>query len=470
MPEEPMVEKTGAKKNEIKGININLLTTFLIVVTSIIFVFLLFISNGVMVRFSLVQDAISKFIICEQSSKLIKDSANFLTEQARMFVVNHDTSYAEAYLKEKNVTKRRIQAFDELKRACSEKDLAYQRLQIAIDQSESLINIETYAIKLGYESAKDTIKSIPDEIRDMEIRNTDKMLSPTEMQMAAVDMLFGDGYLIYKTRVNENCNLTVDSIESEIKRNLQLNSEELGEYLRRLRFLCFVLLVITALVFFALAYLVLHPLKNFLDSINKDEKLNVIGSTEFKYLAKTYNEIYEIKAHNEQRLLFDAEYDALTGILNRRAFDQVCKTSAEQKEPIALLLIDMDNFKYINDTYGHAGGDTALKELARILKSKFRKDDYIARIGGDEFAAILPEYKVNSSQTIIKKIESVNAQLSKMKDGIKPVSVSVGAAISFSGYNDELYKNADKALYKTKELGKRGCQIYSVDFEQVETN
>ena len=466
MPEElNEVENVATDTEKISGININLLTTFFIAITAIVFFFVLFISNGVMKRFNAVEDAIDKFIICEQSSKVIKDSANFLTEQARLFILNNNSAYAEAYLKEKNVTQRRVQAFNELRNVCSEQDLAYQRLQIAIDQSESLIDLETYAIKLGYESKKDIIKSIPDEIAQMEIRATDKKLSPEEMESAAIDMLFGEGYLIYRTRVNENCNLTVSSIEDEIQRKLRINSTDLGDYLQRLRFLFFVLLAITAFIFFAMAYFVLHPLKNFLNSIQKDEKLNVIGSTEFKYLAKTYNEIYDVKAKNEKKLIIKAEYDGLTGILNRRAFDNICQNSAEQKKPIALLLIDMDNFKNINDTYGHAGGDTALKELARILKNPFRKDDYGARIGGDEFAAILPDYKILSNETIMRKIASVNEQLSNMKDGIKPVSVSVGAAFSAIGYTEDLYKKADKALYHMKELGKRGCQFYTEELE-----
>ena len=153
-------------------------------------------------------------------------------------------------------------------------------------------------------------------------------------------------------------------------------------------------------------------------------------------------------------------YDALTGILNRRAFDQICQNSAEKKQNIALLLIDLDNFKYINDNYGHAGGDTVLKELARTLSDAFRKEDYIARIGGDEFAAILPDFNPEAANIIKSKIAAVNESLSHMKDGIKPVSISVGAAFSTIGFNDELYKNADKALYVVKEKGKRGCEVY----------
>ena len=120
----------------------------------------------------------------------------------------------------------------------------------------------------------------------------------------------------------------------------------------------------------------------------------------------------------------------------------------------------MDNFKFINDNYGHTGGDTALKELARILMETFRNTDYIARIGGDEFSAILPRCDANATNIIKQKILSVNEKLVNIKDGIKPVSVSVGVAFSSNGYTEELYKNADKALYTVKENGKRGCAIF----------
>ena len=191
------------------------------------------------------------------------------------------------------------------------------------------------------------------------------------------------------------------------------------------------------------------------------------GAAELKYLAETYNEIYEIKARNEKELLFDAEYDALTGILNRRAYEQICKKCAEEKDHIALLLIDMDNFKNINDTYGHAGGDTALKELAKILKSTFRRSDYVCRIGGDEFAAILRGLKAKPDDAIVKKIRYVNEVVSEIAGGIRHVSISVGAAISDEGYTPELYEKADKALYYVKQHGRSGCKIYDETCEET---
>ncbi|MBQ7159365.1 MAG: GGDEF domain-containing protein [Treponema sp.] len=428
------------------------------------FCFILVISTTVNNRFHAVKNAIDKFIICEQSSEMIKDSTNYLTEQARLFVVTQKTEYVKAYLNEINVTRRSYRALENLEKVCSEKDLALQRLKIAMEQAQSLINMELYAIRLGYKVMGE--ENMPDEIKNIVVRTIDQSIPKEKLQATAINNLFGEGYLIYKSRINENCRLTIAAIEQQIRDELNLNADDLGANIYRLRILFLVLLIVNVMVFIAFGTLVILPLERFQKAIQNDEKLNVIGSLECKHLAESYNEIYDLKAQNEKSLLKKAEYDALTGILNRRAFDQVCESSKEKKQKIALLLIDMDNFKYINDNYGHAGGDTALKELARILTETFREGDYIARIGGDEFAAILPDCAPVAAKTIKNKITKVNDLLLDIEDGISPVSISVGIAFAQDGFDEDLYKRADKALYHVKEKGKRGCEIYDSSMDE----
>lgn len=452
----------SVNKNTITGINIQLLDIFFIVVTAIVFCFILIISNAVNSRFHAVEKAIDKFITCEQSSELIKESANYLTDQARLFVVTHKTEYVNNYLEELNVTRSQTKALAKLEKVCSEKDLALQRLKIALEQGKSLISMELYAIRLVY-STLDT-DDIPPQIKEIQIRSIDANASPEKIQQTALNNLFGEGYLIYKTRINENCRLTIAAIEEQIKTELNINSNELGSNISRLRILFLALLLLNVILFISFAYLIIFPLEKFKTSIANDERLNVIGSLEFRRLAESYNKIYDLKAQNEQSLLRKAEYDSLTGILNRRAFDQICHVSSEKRQQIALLLIDMDNFKYINDNFGHTGGDTALQELARILSETFRTDDYVARIGGDEFAAILPHCTKAAANIIKQKVLTINEKLVNIKDNIKPVSISVGVAFSDDGFNEDLFKKADKALYIVKEKGKRGCEIYEDNY------
>lgn len=455
-------EDSEKKYHSVTGVKIQFLDIFFIVITAIAFCFILVVSATVNNRFHAVENAIDKFIICEKSSELIKESSNYLTDQARLFIVTHKEEHALAYLKEINETRRQQKALESLELVCSEKDLALQRLRITLEQSQSLINMELYAIMLGYKASG--ISKVPKQISEIKIRPLDENLSSEKLWQTALSNLFGDGYLIYKTRINENCRLTIAAIEQQIQNELKIKASELGSNINRLRALFFFLLIVNVLLFVAFAYLIIRPLEKFKEAIDNDEKLNVIGSLEFKQLAESYNEIYSIKAQNEKSLLRKAEYDALTGILNRRAFDQICSSSFEKHQPIALLLIDLDNFKFINDNYGHSGGDTALKELARILSETFRTDDYIARIGGDEFAAILPSCSMAAANIIKQKILTVNEKLVKIKDGLKPVSISVGVAFSDIGYTDELFKKADKALYIVKEHGKRGCAIYEENY------
>jgi len=443
------------KHEATRGVSISLVNLFFTILTALVFCFILIISNNVKNRFDAVNEALDKFIVCQQSSAKIREAADYLTDQARLFVITHKHEYADAYIKELQETRRQAQAMEELESVCSKSDLALQRLKIALEQAQGLMDMEMYAMRLVFEVIGNV--KMPDQIAEISIADKDKGAGKVKLQETAVNNLFGDGYLIYKMRINVNCQLTVTAIEQQIKKELNVNADELGHNIGRLRVLFLILLLVNVFIFVAFGYLVLVPLSKFKMAIERDEKLNVIGSLEFKSLAESYNEIYEIKAQNEKSLLKKAEYDGLTGILNRRAFDQICKTSAEKRQKIALLLIDMDNFKGINDTYGHLGGDNALKTLAKALSETFRETDYVARVGGDEFAAILPDCEPAAKDAIRRKVAAINARLSEMDE--KPVSVSVGVAFSSCGFNKELYDKADKALYAVKEKGKRGCEV-----------
>ncbi len=446
----------NSKQNN--GINIQHLNLFFIIFTATIFVFILIISNRVNSKYHAVENAIDKFIVCEQNSELMKQVANELTENARLFIITQNPEYAEHYLKEVYQNKSFNKAFEKISKVCVETDLAYQQLMIALEQVQGLMTMEMYAIRLGYRYLDD--KDIPSQIKEIAIRPADMALSKKQLKETAINNLFGEGYMIYRNRINQNSTFTIEAIEQQIKDELDINADELGEKLKHLRQHYFALLIITIIIFTVFGFLIIRPLELFQRSIKEDEKLDVVGAKECRKLAESYNEIYERKAQTQQTLLKKSEYDALTGILNRRAFDEVCAASESNRDPIALLLIDMDNFKSINDTYGHAGGDVALKQLAKLLKDTFRTVDYIARIGGDEFAAILLNCPVPAAETIKKKISKINDKLAAFEE-IKSLSISAGVAFSDNGYSEELFKNADTALYLVKEKGKRGCEVFN---------
>ena len=153
----------------------------------------------------------------------------------------------------------------------------------------------------------------------------------------------------------------------------------------------------------------------------------------------------------------------MTDCFNRRSFNKflsLYETDAEN-HPFALILIDIDVFKSVNDTYGHAIGDVILKKVADYLKAAFRNNDYVCRIGGDEFAILMVEMTTDLQYTIKNQIDSVNQQLSSPEKGIPKVSLSAGVAFSDrENPGENIFEDADKALYKVKENGKNGCGFY----------
>ena len=155
-----------------------------------------------------------------------------------------------------------------------------------------------------------------------------------------------------------------------------------------------------------------------------------------------------------------AEKDALTGLLNRGAFDSLRAGLQANACALALLLIDVDKFKNINDTYGHDVGDKVLKKVTNVLNMHFRSNDFIARIGGDEFSVIMMDIKNISKDTIEGKIMDMNRVLKSGTDGLPKITLSVGVAFSEIGFHKELYNMADMALYKVKENGRCGCAFY----------
>ena len=193
-----------------RGVSISLVNLFFTILTAIVFCFILIISNNVKKRFDAVNEALDKFIICQQSSAKIREAADYLTDQARLFVVTHKHEYADAYIKELQETKRQEQAMEALESVCSKSDLALQRLKIALEQAQGLMDMEKYAMRLAFEVIGNV--KMPEQIADIPIADKDRGDNKAKLQETAVNNLFGDGYLIYKMRINVNCQLTVAAI------------------------------------------------------------------------------------------------------------------------------------------------------------------------------------------------------------------------------------------------------------------
>jgi diguanylate cyclase len=164
-----------------------------------------------------------------------------------------------------------------------------------------------------------------------------------------------------------------------------------------------------------------------------------------------------------QREHMQAVTDALTGAFNRSAYEtRLAQEYARWKRyqtPFALLLWDIDGFKGINDTYGHAAGDNALKLIAGVLKENLRDADFTARYGGDEFAALLSETNLETALVVAEKVRTAVVE-SKIHHKDRPVAVALSCGIASIRNEDTLdtmFQRADAALYKAKHSGKNRC-------------
>ncbi len=160
-----------------------------------------------------------------------------------------------------------------------------------------------------------------------------------------------------------------------------------------------------------------------------------------------------------------AETDPMTGLLNK-TFVQRTLSAFCPKATGVLMMLDLDNFKLVNDLYGHSAGDRVLIRFAEILRSVVRSTDVVGRMGGDEF--IIFCHDVRDERLVTEKTQTINNELIAAAQEVMgadmnvPIGVSVGAVFVLGDGTDfaELYREADKALYSVKQSGKRGCAFF----------
>ncbi len=156
--------------------------------------------------------------------------------------------------------------------------------------------------------------------------------------------------------------------------------------------------------------------------------------------------------------------DTLTGLRNRRALDLALSAACAGLQEFALMHIDLDHFKAVNDTFGHAAGDEVLREVARVLRAETRMHDTVARVGGDEFVILLPQ--MTEKITLIQVADRIIARLAQpiMFEGAScMVGASVGLTISTEYARrdaDRMIADADQALYAAKRAGRAQARVF----------
>jgi diguanylate cyclase (GGDEF)-like protein len=181
-----------------------------------------------------------------------------------------------------------------------------------------------------------------------------------------------------------------------------------------------------------------------------------IGRTIFKFIASN-----NIEAAYHDEIYRMTTVDGLTQVFNRRYFEDAIERELSRARrytrPLSLILLDIDYFKKINDTFGHLAGDHVLKDVALTLRAKTRKEDVFARYGGEEFAILLPELDLKGALQLAEKARRLIEKHVFSFDGeIIPVTISAGVAMMVKKNEDaaELIRRADEKLYEAKSAGR----------------
>lgn len=202
----------------------------------------------------------------------------------------------------------------------------------------------------------------------------------------------------------------------------------------------------------------LHARRKDGSTVPVDILLSPFQSEDARLVIAVVRDMTEQRAARE-KLEHLAAHDELTGLFNRRRFEREIDVHVAQGARYgggALLMLDIDNFKFFNDVYGHAAGDEVLRHVADILRSRLRATDTVARFGGDEFALLLPHASADDAALVAEEIlQTFRSKPAEIQGGPVPVTVSIGvASVPTSSTAHEVLVAADNALYAAKRAGR----------------
>lgn len=207
-----------------------------------------------------------------------------------------------------------------------------------------------------------------------------------------------------------------------------------------------------------------YGVQSFMHKISYENRdAYVIFDIQISSAQKAQSEILKQK----ETLAYQAHYDTLTELPNRVLFQdrltQVITKAKRNKTKFALLFIDLDHFKEINDTYGHEAGDAVLVEVARRLKNCVRASDTVSRLSGDEFLIILEDFDSKESVSVIAKllVDALQVPIRfQEKELIVTCSIGISIYPNDSEDGETLVKYADRAMYNAKNIGKNNFKFY----------
>ena len=452
-----MSKMSVRKKAKEQGLSLKTTSLLMLAVSVAITVILLVVTIGTFRAFLNLEKTTDVFISMQDAATELMNASDYLTEEVQCYTVIGARQHMDNYFTEAERTRRREHAIAVMEES-KPGSAALNDLVQGMNESVSLMDREYYAMRLVTEAQGD--QNVPDALKAVVLNEADSALAPEEKIRLAQKMVHDEAYYTQKNRIRASMSECV----AELKEEIHGVQQGMEDRVRRDLSWMMVLIVIQSLAVFLLLWLTTHlginPVLQAVDHIKMDQKLPIVGASEFRYLAGTYNKMYTAYKKSIENLSFKASHDELTGVYNRAGYDLI-KSSLDMTST-ALLLFDADTFKQVNDEFGHEQGDKVLKKIAATLKKNFRSDDYICRIGGDEFVVFMVHISHDPKALIERKVARINREMSNGADGLPAITLSAGVSYNKEGEDPSvMFRQADTALYYVKDHGRDGCCFWS---------
>ena len=395
------------------------------------------------------------YVRIQQDAYGMQQGSDQLTQAVCSYVATGDAAYLRAYFYEAEVNRQRDRALESIRSTATDRE-ALASLEQAMTESVGLMEYEYHAMRLVLAASGEMPDGLPSVLTEAPLTQEEQALPDAEKLELAQELVFGEEYQQVKGRIGDNVTFCIERLTEMAQQQRETSAARLDR-MRTVQMALIVALLLTAASTIILTMLlIIHPLKQNVNNVRDGRPMRVMGAFETRFLAENYNRVYEQTQQHREQLTYEALHDPLTGAFNRRAYDNML-AECDQADT-ALILIDVDHFKQINDTYGHSGGDEVLRRVTEALSRQFRSEDRVCRIGGDEFAVIMVHVTGALTELVRNKMARVAETL---RQGEPPVTLSVGVAFGDREKpSGNITHDADVALYTVKERGRDGCAVY----------
>lgn len=450
--------RPGISNNWAGGVRLQAINLVMIVAVIAAVVLALFGIHRMYDNYHQVREVTENHEICKGAAQDLMDASDYLTNQARSFTVTGDRKFLDNYFEETDESKRREKALASLEKLTPDSE-ALEHLRRAMEQSKALEEREFYSMRLVIEANGYDVSEFPKQVRRTKLTSLDSTFSPAEMMDRAQATMFDNAYQSEKDKISAGVEQCLNQLLQDVDAEQKESFTSMEHTMRMVVILIVLMLALFIVMALLIINLVVRPLYRNIDCIHNKMHLPMAGAYELQYMASVYNKIFDENQEHADLLAYEAVHDNLTGAYNRAGFEDHYRKA--DKDNIALILIDVDEFKGINDTYGHSIGDKILKRVVALIHECFRAEDYVCRIGGDEFAIIMLYTDSSMKKQIRDKILMINQQLQDPPGSLPKASLSVGVAIGDRpDPTDDMFKDADAALYAVKRAGRNGIAFY----------